>query len=75
MPQRIRKDGPLATMLAEVCMLPRERIQNFVVLVQHDKGVVVLHTLCCMDHVREGLATIATTEPDMPDLGDYRSEN
>lgn len=75
MPQLIPKDGPLAELLAEVCMIPRERIQHFAVVVQHDKWCVLMHTMCCNEHAREGLARVAATAPDTPDLGDYRSEN
>jgi hypothetical protein len=75
MPQIIRKDGPLAKLLAEVCMIPIERIQHFAVVVQHDRGCVLMHTMCCNDHAREGLARVAATPPDIANIGDYRSEN
>jgi hypothetical protein len=75
MPYLIPKDGPVASMLAEVCMIPRERIEDFVIIVQDDKGTVMLHTLCCDKHAREGLARIAATPADIEGLGDYGSEN
>ena len=73
--ERIERRGPLAQALAKYCMIPVERIEDFCILVQHDQGVVMLHTLCCNEHARQGLAVIAATPPDTPDLGDYRSEN
>jgi len=65
METRIPRDGQLATLIAELVAIPRDRIQHWVILVQHDQGVAVLHTLCCMAHVKEGLARISVHPPDL----------
>ena len=69
MPEPITREHPLAQAIAKATDVPVERIWDFVVIVQHDKGVAMLHTLCCNDCARRGLALVAATPPDAPDVG------
>ena len=72
---QIDRQHPLAQELAKACMVPVERIQHWVIVVQYDTGIAMLHTLCCNEHAREGLALVAATPPDVTDIGDYSGSN
>lgn len=61
----ISKAGPLGRVLSELIHVPVERIQDWVIVVEYDTGVAMVHTLCCEEHAREGLALIAATQPDV----------
>lgn len=71
----IPKDGPVADLIAELAHVPRERIKDWCLVVQYDTGIALVHTLCCEEHAREGLARIAATPPDIPDTHLYDGEN
>lgn len=75
MPIQIDRKHPLVVELAKVVMVPVERIQHWVIVVQYDTGVAMLHTLCCDEHAREGLAIVAATPPDLPDTSIYVGSN
>jgi hypothetical protein len=67
MPTRIDTNNPLVIEVAKAAMISADRIQHFVLVVQYDKGVQLIHTMCCNEHAREGLAAVAATPPDIPD--------
>lgn len=75
MPIRIDRKHPLVQEIAKACMVPAERIQDWAIVVQYDTGVALVHTLCCNEHAREGLALVAATPPDTPDMTDYTGSN
>jgi hypothetical protein len=75
MTTRITRDSPLARALAELCKVPVERIQDWAIVVQYDTGVALIHTLCCDEHARQGLALIAATPPDVTDITHEGQDN
>lgn len=75
MSNHITSDDLLVQAIARATNVPVKRIQDFVVVVQHDKGVAMLHTLCCNAHAREGLALVAATPPDAPDVDRFTGSN
>lgn len=75
MPIPISRKHPLSLEIAKAVDVPVERIQNWAIVVQYDTGAALLHTLCCDEHAREGLALVAATPPDTPDMSDYTGSN
>lgn len=75
MPVPIDRSHPLAIALAEAAQVPVERIQHWVCVVQYDTGVAMLHTLCCNEHARKGLALVAATPPDVTDASRFTGSN
>jgi hypothetical protein len=75
MPTPISRDSPIAKAIAEISMVPVERIQHWAVIVQYDTCAQLIHTLCCDKHAREQLALMMATAPDIPDLYTDQGEN
>lgn len=72
---RIDRTRPLAQELAKATSVPVDRIEQWVIVVQYDTGIAMLHTLCCEQHAREGLARVAATPLDLPDIGRFTGSN
>ena len=71
----IDRQHPLAQEMAKACHVPVERIQHWVIVVQYDTGIAMLHTLCCNEHAREGLALVAATPPGVTDTSRFTGSN
>lgn len=75
MPVKVPKDSSLGQYLAGLFSVPAERITNMIIIAEWDTGLAMAHTMCCEIHAREGLARIAATPPDIPDVSRFTGSN
>ena len=59
----LNKDGPLTDILSRLTMHPKDTIRNWVIIVDADKGISMVHTLCCDTHAFEAIARMSTYPP------------
>ena len=57
--------GPVGQAVAEAAMVPLDHITGLIVLAEYKNGVVVLHTLCCEEHLAEALRDVAQQAPNL----------
>lgn len=57
--------GPVGQAVAEAALVPLDHITGLIVLAEYNNGIVVLHTLCCEQHLVEALTEVANRAPNL----------